>query len=807
MKLLTSLLLLLIAVPSFAQFNYPSYYDQNKYALTSPSTFKYGLYGFNNPAVLTFVETPDIYFNWSDESGDFNDFNNWGLFTAVPNFGFSVVRTKFNRFSVTDYRLSSSVGNESFSLGLGYGWSGGDKDVFRHYSLYTIGMVIRPNRYLSLGGIGIFPTKGEREGAIDIGIRPLGDEMITLFADYVFTEDKAPERTKWSAGAIVEPLEGIRFSGRYFDSEVFNVGVEFSLGSISFTSTQNYNSDGDNLYGTYGIRIGAYDRNILNELFAARSYAKFNLNESVKYQRFKLFDNSQTLLNILTEIEAAKNDKSVTGIAINLSGLSANRVTLWEIRNALEDFKSSSKKIVIYIDRVGIEQYHFASVADKIIMDPMGTITLEGYLMGRTFMKNTLEKIGIGLNELRYFKYKSAVESFSREEMSRADSLQRYELIEDFYELSKSNICSSRNISREKFDELVNEEYIFLPGAAIEHNLVDDLGRWDEVKDIVKELNGTASFVSAGSLEEFSLPRDNYWGKKPEVAVIYAIGSTSMDDGINARELVKDVEEAVDDDNIKAIVFRVDSPGGDALASDLVAEALKEAKGKKPVIVSQGYVAGSGGYWLSMYGDTIVAAPNTITGSIGVIGAFYYNTKFTQKLGLTSDYVKIGKHADIGFGPTLPLLGLTIPARNLSEEEESRVKNLILQMYEEFVDKVAMGRDMPESEVKEIAEGRVWSGNDALAIGLVDILGGLDNAIDIAVKEAGLNGEEYDIVEFPEQPLFDFGIFLPDFFGFKTKTLEEDPFIHHLKFRLKYNGIPMPILPLEDMSYILENRK
>jgi protease-4 len=474
------------------------------------------------------------------------------------------------------------------------------------------------------------------------------------------------------------------------------------------------------------------------------------------------------------------------------------------VREKLKEIKSSGKKIYIYIDRAGMIEYHFASVADKIILDPMGTISLNGYLLGRTFLKGSLEKLGIGFHELRYFKYKSAAENLARENFSEADREQRQKLVDEYYKLAQKDICEGRNFSHTFFNEIVDSSFIYLPEDALALNLVDTLARWSDISDVIKKYEKENKYlIAASSLEKFNLT-DDYWGSKPMIAVIYAIGGTSMDDGIKARSLVKYVESAINNSNVKAIVLRVDSPGGDALAADLIADVLRKNKGKKPVIVSQGYVAASGGYWLSMYADTIVAAPNTITGSIGVIGSFIYNKNFKEELGLSVDYVKKGKFADLGFGATLPLIGLTLPDRDFTEQELTIAEKGIKTLYKDFVRKVSLGRNKSFDEIEKIAQGRMWAGSDGLRNGLVDVLGGLDTAIKIALEKSNLTDKDYEIIELPEREWFDFNSLLPNFLRIEQKIVE-DPFIRDLKFRLQYNGIPMPLLPLdfidEDMMF------
>jgi protease-4 len=581
------------------------------------------------------------------------------------------------------------------------------------------------------------------------------------------------------------------------------MGIHFSLGNLGLLSQGHYDEDQEHSYTTYGVRLGSRDRSFVEDIMGRdKKYMKLNMFGPVKYQRFRMFDKSMTLLGLLAAIDAAKEDDSVAGIAINTSGMRINWELSWELREKLKEFKAAGKHVVMYFDDAGLATYHFVSVADKIVMDPLGDLTLLGFRGGRYYLRGTLEKVGLGFDELRFFKYKSAYETFARDEMSEGDEEQITKIIDGFYEMTREEICEERGLSHAEFDRLVNEEYFFLPETALEAGLVDTLGRWDEVEKMVEELEGKKKgMVGPGALARFNLPRDNYWGDKPRIAVIYALGECAMDSGIKARSLSKVIERAGNDKDIKAIVFRADSPGGSALASDLVAEALKKAKDKKPVIVSQGWVAGSGGYWISMYGDTIVAAPNSITGSIGVIGGWIYNKGLKEKLGMTTDLVKAGEHADIGFGVPLPLIG-TVPDRGFSTEERAKIEYLIKDAYRMFVEKVAEGRNREYDEIHKVGQGRVWTGKDGLELGLVDELGGIETAIRIAKAKAGIpEDEEVMLVQMPKAPLFDPGMFAPKLIGVEYKP---EPVLEHLKFRLKHNGEVMPMLPLDQMDAISE---
>jgi protease IV len=799
-NLLTVLTLLILLTGSvLAQSTIPPYHSQNDFLLASPGALKYGLYGFDNPALLSTLHQPDVGFAWSDRSGKWSDPKDWGLFLAVPHLGFGAVRRQEGPASVTDYRLSAGFGDRAASVGFGYGWSDGDTGILQRSDLIMLGILLRPNPFVSMGLTG---TKAfgnsSAEAVADVAARPFGNELVTLFADYAIQNHQSLRIAPWSAGLALEPLPGIRLTGRYFDNKAFTVGFQLSLGHLGLTSQTHFDADRNHAYNTYGIRLGGYDRNVVDSYLKKKSaYVEMNLCGSIDYTKFIFFDDTRTLLGLLEAIDAAKADPSVAGIAINTSGLSSGRELLWEVREKLKDFKSSGKRVVIFIDRGNIDLYHFASVADKIVMDPLGMFMLEGYRNGRTYLKGTLEKLGIGYDEWRFFKYKSANESYSRDRMSEADREQRQKLVDDSYRLAKSDICEARGFSAARFDSLVNNEIGFLAPEALQRGLVDTLGRWETVKDLVTKLEaGHMGYMDAGRLARFQLPSDNRWGEKPRIAVIYALGACDMDEGIAARSLVGIVDAAVSDPRIKGIVLRVDSPGGDAMASDYIAEALKKAKGKKPVIVSQGAVAASGGYWLSMYADTIVAAPTTITGSVGVIGGWLYNKSLKEWAGMSTDLVKAGEHADLGYGFTLPIIGNGIPDRNLTPEERSRVEQGIRAMYREFVAKVASGRKMTTDQIDAIGQGRVWSGYDGKEIGLVDLLGGLETAISVAKEKAGIApGEETEIVEMPKRGLFNLGFLKPKLMGI---DLDDNAMIRDLRFRLKHNGESMPMLPMED---------
>lgn len=778
----------------FAQSSFLYYYQRADFLLTSPGAFDDGLLGFANPATLGYVKIPEARLFFAADADAMEENRQWGVFTGANNFGFGWVR----QGDVDDYRFSLAGGSESFSLGLGYGWT---KSDWEDHKMVSVGSLIRPNRYTSIGLSGIFSTQHkDREGVLDLAVRPLGTDRLTLFGDIAFDAKENLDTAPYSLGAVVKILPGIHLTTRYFDTEAWTAGLSFSLGSAGVYAQRSFAQDNHVDRSYYGIHLGGRKENIGDTyLFKNSKYYSKSLRGEVRYQKFRLFDDeSITLSSLLSDLQGVIDDPTVAGVALNLSGMAVNSEMVWEIREKLKEVRSADKNIVVYLDRGGMTEYHLASVADRIILDPEGLLQLEGYLMGRTFQKDLLEKMGLGFDEWRFFKYKSANESLSRDSMSDADREQRQALIDDLYAVVREDICTSRNLTAERFDELINTSVLVNPADAIKHGLADTLGRWVDVEKIIESFEkDKKALISSDKLAINSMSRVE-WGARPKIALVYGLGVCDLETGIKARKLEKIFGDLTRDQSVKAVVFRVDSPGGDGLASDLVAEAMKKCSEKKPVIVTQGYVAASGGYWLSMYADTVVSAPHSITGSIGVIGGWVWNKGLGDKLGLKSDHVQVGDHADFAFGIQLPLLGVQIPDRNLTIDERAVIEKMIKDTYGQFVGKVSAGRGISADSIAQIAQGRVWSGLDAKAIGLVDVIGGMEKAIELAKQAANIPADrEISIVEFPKPGLFDLSVFMPRLIGYKVSLPENDVEWDYLRKIARHQGQPLPLLPPE----------
>jgi protease-4 len=454
-------------------------------------------------------------------------------------------------------------------------------------------------------------------------------------------------------------------------------------------------------------------------------------------------NNGLGLNTLVRKIEAAKTDKNVKGIYLLIKNMRAAPASVQELRNALEDFKKSGKFIYSYSENYTQGEYFLASVSNKIFLNPQGNFDWKGLSMSLMFFKHSFEKLDIEMQVFRHGKFKSAVEPFLLDKMSQANRLQSKTFLNSIWNTMLAEISKDRKISTEDLNKMANNLEIQFPNDAL-GKFVDALAYEDEVVSGLKKAIGMKEkeklkFVDFDKYEikhEAKLKAD-------KIAVIYANGSISSgegnDDEIGSERLAKAIREARMDDKIKAIVLRVNSPGGSALASDVIWREVLLAKKAKPTIVSMGSLAASGGYYISCAADRIFAQPNTITGSIGVFGLIPNLHKMLEnKLGITIDTVNTNKYSDIGTG-----------LRAVSEKEYNYIQTSVEKVYDTFTKRVAEGRNMSQANVDSIGQGRVWTGSDALKINLVDELGGLNDAIAYAVKKAKL--KEYKLIELPKQ--------------------------------------------------------
>ncbi|GHU08798.1 protease IV [Spirochaetia bacterium] len=517
------------------------------------------------------------------------------------------------------------------------------------------------------------------------------------------------------------------------------------------------------------------------------------------------------LLELLRIITQAERDRAIRGIILNTSGFAAGREEAWEIRTALEHFKTSGKKIIAFFDDADFDTYLLLSVADKIVMDGGGSLSLLGYSAGRPYIKDALKKLGVGVRELRYLGFKSAMETYTRSSLSKADKIQYGAYLDSIFGLAKETLTGKTNgrpLSEADFDDIINSGLIYGPESAKKRGLVDITGRNEELNRAVNDIEGgkigryfvwgreqcSLTHPAGGGVKYPLRRRGGIFRRKALIAVIYAEGQTDLEKGMEARSLAALIRKAANQRATQAIVLRINSPGGSAVAADYIAEAVRYAQDKAevPVVVSMGDVAGSGGYWAAMYAKHIAAAPCTLTGSIGVIGAWFYDKGVYGKIGLNIDTLSRGDHADL-------LSGIVIPKRDLDSDEAERFRVSIIESYENFVRKVAEGRQMTVEQVEALAQGRIWSGLDAKANGLIDSIDGIAGSIEKAAQITEIPpGRKIVLREYPKPKFRDTMInYLLDSGVIAASALTIPGLPDSLRAYIAGNGKPMAMLPLD----------
>lgn len=453
---------------------------------------------------------------------------------------------------------------------------------------------------------------------------------------------------------------------------------------------------------------------------------------------------------ITSAIRKARNDNKIKGIYIDSRIFSASPATLSEIRQELLRFKESGKFIVAYADNYTQAGYYLASVADKVAINPQGSLDIHGLASIPMFFKEALQKMGIEVQVFKVGTYKSAVEPFTSTEMSPANREQVTSYLNDLWSFMAKDMTESRKLKISDLDSIANQMPALKDADYIlQTKLVDTLLYETEMKNYVRSLLDldVDAKIPAATVEEMNNAKPAVAQKKSDnhIALLYAFGdivSGSGSTNIQDKFMVSEIEKLRKDDKIKAVVFRVNSGGGSAYASEQIWKAITDLKKEKPVVVSMGDMAASGGYYISCNASKIIAQPTTITGSIGIFGMFPNFKGTSEKLGLDFDAVKTHRFSDFG--------NITRP---MDDSEKSMLQAYIDRGYDTFLTRCAEGRNIPKDTLEKYAEGRVWTGNQALKIGLVDKLGNILTAIETAAELAEL-GEDYLVYEYPKKRTF-----------------------------------------------------
>lgn len=491
-----------------------------------------------------------------------------------------------------------------------------------------------------------------------------------------------------------------------------------------------------------------------------------------------------TLRSVLDALDKAKSDPNIVGIFLEGSSSSSSTgfANLKEVRLALQRFREAGKPIFAYDIDWTKQEYYLGSVANKIFLNPLGGMEFNGFSSESMFLAGALEKYGIGVQVTRVGKYKAAVEPFLLKSMSPENREQTQKLLGDIWGEYLQAVAPTRKLSPQQLQAIADNQGMLTADEATQNKLVDRVAYYDEVVAELKKLTGKkAEDKSFENIPIKTYARITEGKKKPaavanknRIAILYAEGEIVSGEGefnqVGGDRIAEQLRELRLNDNVKAVVLRVNSPGGSATASEVIGREVTLTRQKKPVIVSMGNLAASGGYWISMAANRIFAEPNTVTGSIGVFGMLFNIQKIANSNGIVWDGVKTARYADT-----------ETVSRPKTPEELARIQTMVDRIYDRFLNKVAESRKLPLNKVQTIAQGRVWSGTAAKELGLIDEIGGLENAIQAAAKEAKL-GDKWQLEEYPKRQTLEERI-LEKLSGARVakSTIKLDPLTAELK--------------------------
>ncbi len=725
----------------------------------SPNPASLGL----NPAGLALAPSPELLFLHEQVLPDLADHPDQGadgLFVNLGSVGLGLQwvrpRPEESRLDYLKYTLGLPMvlGNRWLALGLGVEILDPlhvDEDVALDLSL---GALIQPWRFLSVGLVGrnlvrgeIFGVKAERALDAGLAVRPLwfAAERFTLAVDTRLQDLETPPVTFTSEIAILDglaayasvDLDGRTMFGLTFDLQKFGLGSFVGLGEDSARAHRLL----------VGARLSAENRP--GFIFSRKQTAEFRIDRNLvadETEAVGLFHRRPTLLELQRSLLEAAADPRIDSVLIKVDDVDLGWSTVQELRDTLGQVKGRGKKIFFHLQGADNTSTYLAALGDAIYLTPATIVDVTGPKMEVNFLGKTLELVGARAEYQRVGKYKSAVERLANDESSAPNREMLNSLLDDMADQMFSALAEGRKLPRAEVEKLVDRG-VLLPEEAKKARLIDEVVHFDDLDPLLEKALGHAIHRRADyPAERWVEPR---WGKRPTIAVVHATGTIAsgggmFEDTMDAGQIAGILSYLREVDAVDAVVLRVDSPGGSGSASELIWKEMARLREAKPVIVSMGSLAASGGYYISAPADTIVANPLTLTGSIGVFNLQFDLSQLYEKIGLHHEVFKRGKLADI-WGTY----------RGRTPEEKELLEKLTQGFYREFLNRVATGRKMPEDKVDAVGQGRVWTGRQAKEIGLVDELGGLPTAIARAKARLGLSPDrEVQLVHLPSPSWF-----------------------------------------------------
>jgi protease-4 len=646
----------------------------------------------------------------------------------------------------------------NFYGGLAYSWFGGASPIYKNKKVWKLGLLYRPRAMLSLGlaidrlNQPVFENqKQKRIYRWGVGTRPFGKKF-TFSSDARWLEGDGIEKLQGNFRIAAGPYRGVFLAADYATEGLWRIGLTFSFDQMRMGTQGRLAESKDFGGGSYFFELGAIRYGSVLERSDRTGILKLTndiVEEPAKSLPFR--PGPRTTYSVINALRRGAADPRIRSLFVKIDGMPMTFAVASEIRDAILDYRRAKKEVIAYIETGGDLSYYVASAADKIYMSPSGYLELNGLSATATFYKRGMEKLGIEAQVVRTGPHKTYGDAFTKTGLTPEAREQIEWLLDDLYEQLVDGIAAGRGIPTNKARRLIDEGP-FTAKQALKAGLIDGLKYYDE---FVGPEEG--SLVHPVDLGEFynTEDYDARWSEPKRIAVVYANGDIVEGKSgrgiwygkrIGAETLAGALRRVRSDDNIRAVVLRVNSPGGELSASDKIYRELESLKGKKPLVVSMAGVAASGGYYISTPGDEILASPGTITGSIGVVVGKADLSGFYEKIGVNKETIRRGKRADIR--------SLSRPA---TEDEIELVEKQVWQYYDDFVSKVSTWRKLDYDSVDAVGRGRVWTGRQALDRGLVDSYGGIWEAIELARLRAGISPEDRVVIE--AYPHYGFSLF------------------------------------------------
>jgi protease-4 len=724
--------------------------DGVDYQSQSVATVDRPLSGIINPAALGFWSSIGLEYAhaFTDSSYRGDD----GLLLASQG-GFFSVEWMHHDDGIFRRKYTLGLGDKvlsNFYAGLSFAWFGGGSPVYKGRKDWKFGLLYHPRPFASLAFVvdrinepSFGGNRQERLYRPGLGLRPFGDR-ITFSADALIQENRSISRSIGVYRVALGPFRGISFVTDYRSDGQWRFNLNFDIEQTRLGGQIKYIDESHYRGGTYYIELGA-------EEYRSGFYRKplpgsMKLGADIVEEprgRSVFRSSKRSFYSVVRDLRRGAGDPRINSLFIRIDDLNLDFAHVQELRDALLEYRRNNKDVVAYMGEVGNLEYYLASVAGKIYMNPVGFLELKGLTATAPFIKGTLDKLGIRAEILRTGPHKTYGDMFEDTTLTEAAREQLDWILDDYYEQFVEGIASGRHLSGEEVRELIDAGPYSAQGA-YRAGLVDSLVHFDELSEDGGEFASRLDLAGLYSLPEYN-PR---WSEPKRIAVVYADGSivqgesgSNLIDGrtVGSSTLARTLRNIRYNPDIKTVVFRVNSPGGDVFASEEIYHQLVLLREVKPVIVSMGGVAASGGYYISCPGDTILASPATITGSIGVVLGKVDLSGFYRKIGINNVTLKRGRHSDI-----------RTTTRAATPDEIALMDTVMWEYYDDFVDKVSTWREIDFDSVDAIGQGRVWTGHQAMENGLVDSYGGLYEAIELARQKANLNPrDKIDVVAYP----------------------------------------------------------